>query len=237
MITFEDAGRLLGLAAARDQRTVGEADILAWHSDLNAAGIAYSDAEAALTRFYSIDMASLEPDQRRRVTTPDIISIARKIRTERLANFMYEPPPGDDEDSNYLERLRSQLRSTASGLTPALTERPALEGGPHRDVARLLADVGREVPDEESAAEEAATVRRPGPLGIECPKCSAAIGRPCRTPGGRERGTHPARSTVATGGHLADPEAERLEMERRRQVSARHLERHAGEDDLETEAS
>lgn len=216
MITFEDAGQLLGLAAARDQRTVGDADALAWHSDLNAAGISYSDAEAALTRFYAVEMAGLEPDQRRRVTTPDVISIARKIRTERLANFIYEPPPGD-EDPNYLQRLRGQLEATASGETPALTERPALEGGPSDRLAEILSGIGRDVPDEpgEEPPAEVAEVRRPGPLGIACPVCQAAIGRPCKVeiPGGERkprelRKPHAARVRVASGGpaELESPE-------------------------------
>ncbi|MEU1787056.1 hypothetical protein ABZ553_14520 [Streptomyces sparsogenes] len=216
MISYEDAGRLLGLAAARDQRTVGDSDILAWHSDLNAAGISATDAEAALTRFYAIDMAALKPEDRRRVTTPDVISVARRIRAERLANFIYEPPPGD-ADPLYLERLRGQLTATADGATPALTERPALGGGPHPSVAKALAGVGREVPGEDP---EVAEVRRPGPLGSKCPKCSAPIGRPCRTPGGKERAPHPAR-----GKPPSDLDAEQREMERRREASRRHLDR------------
>ncbi|PBO24035.1 hypothetical protein CLM85_12610, partial [Streptomyces albidoflavus] len=80
MISYEEVGALLGLAAARDQRIAGEADVLAWHADLNAASINYADADAALTRFYAVEMAGLEPDKRRRVTTPDVIAIARKIR-------------------------------------------------------------------------------------------------------------------------------------------------------------
>lgn len=224
MISYEEAGRLLGLAAARDQRTVGDADILAWHADLNAAGVTFQDASAALTRFYAVDMASLEPDRRRRVTTPDVISIARKIRNERLANFIYEPPPGDS-DPNYLARLRGQLEAVASGEQPVLTERPELEGGPNPKVAQLLSGIGRCVPetDEEAAAgaeAEIDTVRRSGPLGTECPKCSAAIGRPCRTPGGKERAPHPARK-----GEGSDPEQERAEIERRRAASAATLRR------------
>jgi hypothetical protein len=216
VITYEDAGRLLGLAAARDQRIVGDADILAWHADLNAAGVSYADAESALTRFYAVEMAGLEPEARRRVTTPDVIGIARKIRTERLANFVYEPPPGDD-DPNYLQRLRGQIEATASGHRPALTERPALEGGPHPDVARVLASIDKSLPDED---DDTSSVRRPGPLGTECPKCHAAIGRPCRTPGGKERAAHPARN-----GQTSDPAAEQAEAERRRAASARHLNR------------
>lgn len=242
MITFEDAGQLLGLAAARDQRTVGDADALAWHSDLNAAGISYGDAEAALTRFYAVEMAGLEPDQRRRVTTPDVISIARKIRTERLANFIYEPPPGD-KDPNYLQRLRGQLESTASGQTPALTERPAIEGGPSDRLAEILSGIGRKVPDEpdEETPSEVAEIKRPGPIGIACPVCHAAIGRPCKVeiPGGdrkpRElRKPHAARIRVAAGGaaELESPEV----IAQRRAASLAHLERLAANEAAAAEA-
>ncbi|MFE0039399.1 hypothetical protein [Streptomyces sp. NPDC059015] len=230
MISYEEAGRLLGLAAARDQRTVGDADVLAWHADLNAAGIAFQDATAALTRFYAVEMAGLEPDQRRRVTTPDVISIARKIRNERLANFVYEPPPGDS-DPHYLARLRGQLTEAANGDRPALTERPALAGGPHESVLKELANVGRRVPkepgeEEQEEAPEVAEVRRPGPLGVQCPNCRAAIGRPCRVEiGGKRRELrkpHAARARVATGGPavLESPE----EIERRRAASLARLE-------------
>jgi hypothetical protein len=223
VITYEEAGRLLALAAARDQRTVGDADVLAWHADFNAAGLSYADADAALTRFYAVEMASLKTEDRRRVTTPDVISIARKIRSERLANFVYDPPPGDD-DPNYLARLRGQLEATATGRRPALTELPALEGGPHPTVAKALAGIGQGVPDGETADSQVDSVRRSGPLGNVCPKCSAAIGRPCRTPGGKERAPHPARK-----GETSDPQQEQAEMERRRTASAATLRRIADE--------
>jgi hypothetical protein len=223
VISYEEAGRLLALAAARDQRTVGDADVLAWHADFNAAGLSYADADAALTRFYAVEMASLKTEDRRRVTTPDVISIARKIRSERLANFVYDPPPGDD-DPNYLARLRGQIEATATGRTPALTELPALEGGPHPSVAKALAGIGQSVPGDGTADVEVDAVRRAGPLGTVCPKCSAAIGRPCRTPGGKERVPHPARK-----GEASDPEQERAEIERRRATSAATLRRLADE--------
>jgi hypothetical protein len=223
VISYEEAGRLLALAAARDQRTVGDADVLAWHADFNAAGLSYADADAALTRFYAVEMASLKTEDRRRITTPDVISIARKIRSDRLANFVYDPPP-EDGDPNYLTRLRGQLEATATGRTPALTELPALEGGPHPSVAKALAGIGQSVPEGETADPEVDSVRRAGPLGTTCPKCSAAIGRPCRTPGGKERAPHPARK-----GEAADPEQERAEIERRRAASAATLLRLADE--------
>lgn len=216
-ISFEEIGLILALAAARDQRTVGDADGLAWHSDLNAAGVTYADADAALTRFYSIEMARLEPEHRRRVTTPDVIGIARKIRTERLANFIYEPPPGDS-DPLYLDRLRGQIAAVADGGRPALTELPAIAGPPHASVARAIAGAFQSVPGADPAVAE---VKRPGPLGAVCPKCKAPVGRPCRFGSGKERPAHPAR-VLASGGEvpgLADGATDATEIERRKAAS------------------
>lgn len=211
-ITFEQVGHLLGLAAARDQRTTGDADALAWHADLNAAGITYRAASDALSRFY-VDQAAIPVDKRYRATTPDIIAIARKIRAERLEGFVYEPPPGDT-DPHYLERLKQQRAAVADGLRPADPTRGAIEGTP-RPVAALTGAIGRDIP------EEVAAVKRPGPLGIDCPKCRAPIGRPCRLPGGNERPPHPARTAAVAGDQPEPDEAKHAEIERRRQISRR----------------
>lgn len=209
-INFEQIGLLLGLAAARDQRTTGDADALAWHADLNTAGINYVTASAALSRFY-VDQAALPTDRRYRATTPDIIAIARKIRTERLEGFVYEPPPGDS-DPHYLERLRTQRAAVADGLREADPSRGAIEANPQAMEA-ITAGIGRVVPDEIAA------VKRPGPLGIECPKCHAPIGRRCRLPGGNERPAHPVRASAASGEQSAPAEQQQAEIERRRAIS------------------
>lgn len=193
MITYEDAAELLALAAARDQRTVGKADLLAWQADLNAAGVTRADAEAALVEFYARHTPSQEPERRYRVTTPDVISIARRLRRDRLENFVYEPNP-DETPQQYLARLRDQIAAVASGQQAAPIAAPALEGAPHPSVALAAAGVGREVPGEP------ATVRRPGPHSVTCPKCQAPVGRPCRLPDGKKRDVpHPARRRVSRG--------------------------------------
>lgn len=209
-INFEEVGLILGLAAARDQRTTGDADTLAWHADLNAAGINYPTAEAAISRFY-VDQAAVPVDKRYRATTPDIIAIARKIRAERLEGFVYVPPPGDS-DPHYLERLRAQQTAVADGLRPADPTRGAIAGNPQA-VAAITAGIGRDVP------EEIAAVKRPGPIGVACPKCHAAIGRPCRLPGGNERPAHPVRVAAAGGDQPAATDQQQAEIERRRAIS------------------
>lgn len=213
-ITFKEIGLLLALAAARDQRTTGDADALAWHADLNAAGINYSTAADALTRFY-VDQAAIPADKRYRATTPDVIAISRKIRAERLEGFVYEPPPRDD-DPHYLERLKKQRAAVADGLRPAVPPAPAITGPQPAALSRIIDGLGRAVPNVD---DEIATVKRPGPLGIECPKCRAPIGRPCRLPGGNERPAHPARTTAAGGGVIEGDQEQQREIERRRAIS------------------
>ncbi|MGA5635030.1 zinc finger domain-containing protein [Streptomyces lydicamycinicus] len=224
MITYEEAGELLGLAAARDQRTVGDSDILAWHDDLNEAGITYEDARAALTRFY-VAQGDLRAEDRFRATTPDVIHLAKALRRERLTNFVYEPPPGDT-DPHYFARLRGQISATANGRVPALSAAPALEGGPHPQFVEELEarqyEVGRPVPkdqdEDDSTTAEVAKVRRPGPLGVECPSCNAPIGRPCKT---RLRRPHGARRRVAAGRPAASEAP--AEIEQRRAAALAHL--------------
>lgn len=218
-ISYAEAGKILALAAARDQRITGDADILAWHSDLNAAGIAYDDANAALTRFYAVDMAGLEPEHRRRVTTPDIIGIARKIRSARLENFVYDGDP-DESPAQYLARLRGQLTAVASGKRPAGPAVAAITGPPPAELVSMLAMIGRDVPDEDED-DELSSVRRPGPLGVDCPDCHAPIGRNCRrgVSGKERKRAHSSRREAAFGKPPEDRTAEQQEVARRKEAS------------------
>jgi hypothetical protein len=174
----------------------------AWHDVL--ADFALADARAAAAA-----VARKQPF----VSPAEIIAEIRKQRDERAADFQgpglsAEIPDADPDDVQaYLSALRGLRTRAADGL--AMKRRP---------VAELLAGVGQEIPGEVAA------VKRPGPLGKACPNCGAAIGRPCRTPGGAERAPHAARSGDT------DPAAEQAEMERRKAASARHLARQADEE-------
>lgn len=64
---------LLGLAAARDQRTVGDADVLAWHEDIG--DLDFADARAALGRHYRESTDRIMPAHVRR--------LVRVMREER----------------------------------------------------------------------------------------------------------------------------------------------------------
>lgn len=170
----------------------------AWHDVL--ADFALTDARTAAAA-----VARKQPF----VSPAEIVTEIRKQRDERASNYQgpglsADIPDADPDDVQaYLSALRGLRTRAADGLE--MKRRP---------VAELAAGVGREIPSEHTA------VRRPGPLGKECPNCGAAIGRPCRTPGGSERAPHAARTSNT------DPDAERAEIERRKAVSARHLARH-----------
>ncbi|MFD0384643.1 hypothetical protein ACFQ2B_27690 [Streptomyces stramineus] len=137
----------------------------AWHDVLGGYPLAAARAAAAA-------VAGRQPF----VSPAEIIDEIRKQRDARADSFQgpglpAEIPDADPDDvPAYLAALRAQRTRAADGfeLKP-------------RKVATLIAGVGREVPPEITE------VKRPGPLGIDCPNCGAAIGRPCRTPGGSER--------------------------------------------------
>jgi hypothetical protein len=170
----------------------------AWHDVLGEYRLADARAAAAA-------VAKRQPF----VSPAEIIGEITRQRGERADAFQgpglsAEVPDADPDDVQaYLAALREQRTRAADGheLKP-------------RKVAALLAGVGREVPPEIAA------VKRPGPLGIECPACGAAIGRPCRMDSGRERAPHSARFG----------RDERVEVERRKAASARILASQQNED-------
>ncbi|KOV86096.1 MULTISPECIES: hypothetical protein [unclassified Streptomyces] len=148
------------------------------------------------------------------VAPAEIADEISKLRAERTHDFRYEPPPGD-RDPNYIANYRAQLAATGDGHRPPVIDRPALPARPVAELVKSLADSIPKPPDHD---EPVTPVRRPGPLGRECPTCHAAIGRPCRTNRGRERDPHEAREAAAHG-RQHDPDAE----EQRRKNAARHL--------------
>jgi hypothetical protein len=92
--------------------------------------------------------------------------------------------------------------------------------------------------DEDAAAAELIdTVRRVGPLGVQCPACGAAMGHPCKTPGGSEKRPlgkprpkpHSARLRAAEGVPEATETEREAQADRIRQMSAAHLARQKAE--------
>ncbi|MGY0062780.1 zinc finger domain-containing protein [Streptomyces sp. LZ34] len=237
-----EAAQLLAHCAAFDNRTVGKADSRAWAAALHDVPLD-ADALAAVARFYGTPTD--KPGERLWIQPHNVRAHRFAIRKERLGETLpaYEPPPGLETGAEFIARRRAQLDAVATGRIPT-TPVGELTGGPAPEVARKLAGIGRRVAavtPEELAAEialeegeepvtpEVEQVRRPGPLGVVCPACHAAIGRPCKVgvPGDLRRPRvlkrpHAARARVATGGpaELESPEV----IERRRAASLARLE-------------
>jgi hypothetical protein len=216
-----DAAKLLAYASAFDNRRPSEAAAQAWADALPDIP-ADHDARAAVARYYATPPKN--PDERLWIQPHDVRTHRRAIRSERAQHFVYQPP-AVESDPRYLTNYRRQLNAVASGHAPAPQALP-MRGGPHPAITDALAGIGREVP------EEIAAVKRPGPLGVECPTCAAPIGRPCRMPGatlttglGKERPTpHRARFRVVDPSRVERPE-DPAEIERRRAAARAALQR------------
>jgi hypothetical protein len=231
VITFEDASTLLGLAAARDQRTVGRADILAWHADLSAAGLTRTDAENALTAFYQ-EMANRQPKDRYRVTAVDLIDIAKRARRERVANLRYDGDP-DETWQQYLTRLRARTTALADGrIGPDTGLRALGPGTPDPRLLRELETIGHDVPEDGPTSS-----RRPvriGPLTVPCPACQAPLGKHCRSNGRVRTVPHAARRRAARDAHDL-PREDTAQIAARKEASAAHLGRLTAEERAQLE--
>lgn len=117
-MTPADVAELLALAAAFDSRTVGRADVAAWHAALG--DLPFDDTRDALVAWYR--------EHRERVYPSDIRAGVKRTRRDRLERGDTEPPDADPNDvPAYLDALRSGRTRIADG-TP-------------RDVASVVAAI------------------------------------------------------------------------------------------------
>jgi hypothetical protein len=235
----DEAAELLAHCSGFDNRQPSLAAAKSWAAALHDIPLD-RDTRNAVAAYYTTPPQN--PNERLWILPHHIRTLRSKIRSARLENFQYEPVP-DETVGEFMARYRGQLQAIASGRVAAPATRLALEGGPHRNVVKELAGVGRTVPDSDedaAAAELADTIRRAGPLGIECPSCGAAIGRPCKTPGGNDRqplgkpraNPHSARLRAANGEREATAAERGAEEQRIRDMAARHLARQQDDDDI-----
>lgn len=123
-MTPEQTADVLTLIAARDRRTVGKVDVMAWHEDIG--DLSFEDARAAVALHFRQSTDWLMPKHVR--------DLVKKIRSERLEGFQYVPVPGDENTGVYLKALREQRAAVADGLRePA----PALEDGDPGQAAHI----------------------------------------------------------------------------------------------------
>lgn len=73
------------------------------------------------------------------IAPAEIIAEVRKERRTRLANFQYEPEPGDDDPREYLRRLRAQIADVADGRRVA--ELPSASQARGELLGEVLADI------------------------------------------------------------------------------------------------
>jgi hypothetical protein len=191
-MSIDDIADLLAQCAARDQRTVGRADALAWWQDLNRACITKPDAEAAISRYYAVEWPRQDPAQRFRVTAPVIIEMVNKARAARLEGFVYQPPDPTETGAQYIARRREQITAVANGQAPEDLAAPAIMRP--RPVAALVKGVAdaRKLPPE---IAEILDRRRPRALEVPCPwePCHARAGQACTNQRAQERDPHPSR--------------------------------------------
>lgn len=179
-ITQEQINSLLKAAAARDQRTIGAADILAWWQDLNLAAVRYADASEAVARYYAIHWPRQAPAERFRLTSPVLIELVREIRKARhvAADFLYEPVQGET-GAEYAARLQGQLRAVGDGAKPAHT---MAEIGMNPEGQEKLKELISGIAQRRALPPEIAEVldrARPAGSQISCPNCHAKPGRKC----------------------------------------------------------
>lgn len=141
---------LLTAIAGRDQRTIGDADVLAWHQDLGDLG--YDDALAAVTRHFR--------DSTDRIMPAHIRRTVRIIHDEQRAHSVVaELPPGRfDQDPDRDARLARNVSKIRELLDEIAQKRsiPTDDGTVHtRALQRARRENGR--PDKPAKQPRRAT--------------------------------------------------------------------------------
>lgn len=136
-MTPEQVVDLLSAIAARDRRTVGKADVIAWHTDVG--DLPFDDALTAVSVHFRESTDWMLPAHLRR--------IVHRIRADRLGppgpGLTGPPPPvhPDEGPAAYLAALRAQQARIADGsfapALPAGDETPGYDNNPH--VEKILA--------------------------------------------------------------------------------------------------
>jgi hypothetical protein len=164
----EQVARVLAAAAARDNRTVGTADIRAWAEDIG--DLDPEDALAAVSRHYRTSTDRLMPVHVRRL----VIEIAEERRRAELraqvdrAAAELGPEPQRRLRSPEVHRLIAQLRQSLPAADPAKVRRPEpltwdranerrhrAEPNPHYDPEMAAAHHVPQPPSEVEASKRA----------------------------------------------------------------------------------
>lgn len=179
----EEVVDLLSTAAAFDRRTVGDADVIAWHAAVGDLDL--TDAQAAVVQHYQATREWVMPS--------DVRKLVKQAREKRLAREVIPAPRPElaDEPRAYQDQFKRQIKAMASGWTmpralPAPKSEPTAAyneaRGGDRDPIRVAA------------------------ILVACPwePCRAAAGRPCLDAQGRPIRSQPAHEARLRRAGLVD---------------------------------
>jgi hypothetical protein len=130
-VTRSEIARLLAVIAAFDRRTVGDADVLAWHDVLG--DLDFTDADTAAKAHYR--------DSREFLMPADVRHRVMRLREQRLStggDSAVVPDADPDDVPAWLEALRAGRMRRASPPQHVAARR--------RDVPALTAHTFRQVP-------------------------------------------------------------------------------------------
>ena len=147
-----EMGKLLGFAAVFDNRTVGDADIIAW---LEAIGdLSFADARSAVAAHYRN-----EPDKR--LMPAHVLQGVRATRRDRLARTVMPAPDADpDSPVSYRASFAAMLKRLADGFGGRLAiAGPVREGPPPEAFTAAREAMPKPLTKQERAAQQAAESR------------------------------------------------------------------------------
>jgi len=151
-VNAAEMGELLGFAASFDNRTVGDADIIAW---LKAIGdLPFADAEAAVAAHYRN-----EPDKR--LMPGHVLQGVKATRRARLEHEVMPAPDADpDSPVTYRASFAAMLKRMADGFGGRLAiASPVREGPPPEAFTEAKAAMPKPPTKQELAAQQAAESR------------------------------------------------------------------------------
>jgi len=122
-MTYEETGKLLAICASCDRRTVGDADVLAWH--LVLGDLPYADCETAVTAHYG--------QSREWIMPADVRARVKSMRRDRLERALIPAPSAQltDEPGRYIAALSAHIAQIAGSrsVRRAITA-PVRDDGP-----------------------------------------------------------------------------------------------------------
>ena len=161
-----DTARLLTMIAACDRRTIGDADVAAWHAILG--DVSFDDASIVVREHYGSETAWMMPAH--------IVDGVRRIRSDRLAGLDALLPDADPDDvAGWLAAYRQQIADVASGRREVPPPSAVGHAGVHPSVreaieaamprpeqaARARNEAARQAEEAERARQMAALVELP----------------------------------------------------------------------------